>query len=56
VLCNLLGGEMERGELPSDEKLIGSTIQNICFNNARDSLGLELGLERQAARCPSSSS
>ncbi|HXC42058.1 MAG TPA: glucuronate isomerase [Candidatus Dormibacteraeota bacterium] len=40
VLCNLLGGEMERGELPSDEKFIGSTIQNICFNNARDSLGL----------------
>jgi glucuronate isomerase len=43
VLCNLLGGEMERGEMPGDEKLIGSTIQNICFNNARDSLGLELG-------------
>jgi len=49
VLCNLLGGEMERGELPSDEKLIGSTIQNICFNNARDYLGLELGPERPAA-------
>jgi glucuronate isomerase len=46
VLCNLLGGEMERGELPDDEKLIGSTIQNICFNNARDCLGLELGAER----------
>lgn len=42
VLCNLLGGEMERGELPSDEKLMGFVIQNICFNNARDSLGLEL--------------
>lgn len=46
VLCNLLGGEMERGELPNDEKLIGSTIENICFNNARDYLGLELGTER----------
>jgi glucuronate isomerase len=45
VLCNLLGGEMERGELPSDEKLIGSTIENICFNNARNYLGLELGAE-----------
>jgi glucuronate isomerase len=52
VLCNLLGGEMERGELPSDEKLIGSTIQNICFNNACGSLGLELGPERRATTAP----
>jgi glucuronate isomerase len=43
VLCNLLGGEIERGELPNDEKLIGSMIQNICFHNARNYLQLELG-------------
>jgi glucuronate isomerase len=42
VLCNLLGSEMERGDLPGDEKLIGAMIQNISFNNARDYLGLEL--------------
>jgi glucuronate isomerase len=48
VLCNLLGGEMERGELPNDEKLIGSLIQNICFNNAYHYLGLELGPELPA--------
>jgi glucuronate isomerase len=42
VLCNLLGEEMERGDLPNDEPLIGSLVQNICFNNARDYLGLEL--------------
>jgi glucuronate isomerase len=41
VLCNLLGREMERGELPHDEKLIGSMIQNICFHNARNYLRLE---------------
>jgi glucuronate isomerase len=52
VLCNLLGGEMERGELPSDEKLIGTTIQNICFNNARDYLGLELEAERRTTMAP----
>jgi glucuronate isomerase len=40
ILCNLLGGEMESGDLPNDEKLIGSTIKNICFSNARDYLGL----------------
>jgi glucuronate isomerase len=41
VLCNLLGGEMERGDLPRDEHLIGSMIQNICFRNASKYLGLE---------------
>jgi glucuronate isomerase len=45
VLCNLLGSEMERGDLPSDENLIGSVIQDICFNNARDYLGLNLGTD-----------
>ncbi len=42
VLCDLLGREMESGDLPSDEKLIGSMVRNICFANARDYLGLEL--------------
>jgi glucuronate isomerase len=43
ILCNLLGQEMDKGELPNDEKLIGSTVRNICFENARRYLGLELG-------------
>jgi glucuronate isomerase len=43
VLCNLLGAEIERGELPNDEKLIGSMIQNICFHNAQSYLQLEPG-------------
>jgi glucuronate isomerase len=34
VLCNLLGREMENGELPNDEALIGSMISDICYNNA----------------------
>jgi glucuronate isomerase len=42
VLCNLLGGEMERGELPNDTALIGGVVRNICFENARAFLGLEL--------------
>jgi glucuronate isomerase len=42
VLCNLLGGEMERGDLPRDEQLIGSLVQNLSFHNARSYLGLEL--------------
>jgi glucuronate isomerase len=43
VLCNLLGREVEKGELPNDEKFLGSVIRNICFENARQYLGLELG-------------
>jgi glucuronate isomerase len=42
VLCNLLGREMEAGELPNDFALIGSMVRNICFENARCFLGLKL--------------
>jgi glucuronate isomerase len=42
VLCNLLGSEMENGELPNDEALVGSMVRNICFENARQFLGLEV--------------
>jgi len=36
VLCNLIGGDMENGELPNDEKLIGPMIRNICYANAKN--------------------
>ena len=42
VLCNLLGGAMERGEIPSDRALVGGMVKNICFSNARDYFRLEL--------------
>jgi glucuronate isomerase len=42
VLCNLLGHDVENGELPNDEKLLGAVVRNICFENARQFLGLEL--------------
>ena len=34
VLCNLLGREMESGELPNDAELVGAMVRNICFQNA----------------------
>lgn len=40
VLCNLLGTEMENGELPDDEKWIGEIVQNICYYNAKEYFGL----------------
>ena len=42
ILCNLLGNEMENGELPNDEELVGNMVRNICFENAKQYLGLEL--------------
>jgi glucuronate isomerase len=43
VLCNLIGAEMEQGELPNDEKLAGGMIRDICYGNARDYLALPDG-------------
>jgi glucuronate isomerase len=43
VLCNLLGSEMESGELPDDLELSGRMIRDICYGNARAFLGLPQG-------------
>jgi glucuronate isomerase len=40
VLCNLLGGEIESGQLPDDKELIGQMIRHICFDNAAAYFGL----------------
>jgi len=42
TLCNLLGRDIESGELPPNEEMIGRMARNICFANARDYFGLEL--------------
>ncbi len=40
VLCNLLGGDMARGELPRDFDLVGEMIQRVCYQNTIDYLRL----------------
>lgn len=35
VLCNLIGRDVENGEIPDDDALIGPLIRNICYGNAR---------------------
>ena len=49
VLCDLLGRDIENGQLPNDEKLLGAMVRNICFSNAREYLGLELAPARVAS-------
>jgi glucuronate isomerase len=34
TLCNLLGNDVENGEIPDDMELLGQMVENICFNNA----------------------
>jgi glucuronate isomerase len=36
VLCNMLGNDVERGELPNDKPWLGKIVENICYHNARD--------------------
>ncbi len=40
MLCNLLGGRMERGEIPGDFALVGGMVEDICFGNAAKYFGL----------------
>jgi glucuronate isomerase len=41
VLCNLLGNDVENGELPDDMELIGSMVRDICFRNAVHYFGID---------------
>jgi glucuronate isomerase len=40
ILCNLLGNEIERGEIPDDDELAGGMIRRICYQNAVEYLRL----------------
>jgi glucuronate isomerase len=40
VLCNLIGRDIEAGELPDDDTLVGPLVRNICHENARQYLRL----------------
>ncbi len=42
VLCNLIGRDIEKGEIPDEDLLVGPMIRNICFHNARSYLGLDI--------------
>ena len=40
TLCNLIGRDVENGEIPADEGLLGELIRNICFGNASRYFGI----------------
>ena len=39
ILCNILGEEIESGELPDDIAWTGKLIEDICYNNAKEYFG-----------------
>ena len=40
ILCDLIGAEVERGELPNDDQLLGRLVEDICYRNALQYFGL----------------
>ncbi len=40
ILCNAIGRDVENGELPNDINLLGDTVRNICYHNAKNYLCL----------------
>ena len=40
VLCDVVGQDVERGELPDDDALIGRLVQDVCYRNAKEYLRL----------------
>jgi glucuronate isomerase len=40
VLCDVIGQDVARGELPEDDALLGRLIQDVCYRNAKQYLRL----------------
>jgi glucuronate isomerase len=39
ILCNVIGNDIEKGELPNDMPMIGKMVEDICYHNAKNYLG-----------------
>jgi glucuronate isomerase len=42
ILCNLLGDDIDHGELPDDRALVGGLIEDVCYRNAAKYFGFAL--------------
>ena len=36
ILCNILGNDVETGDLPKEMSLLGRMVEDICYNNAKN--------------------
>ncbi|HKJ89986.1 MAG TPA: glucuronate isomerase [Oceanipulchritudo sp.] len=46
LLCEIIGEDVERGELPADMNLLGQLVEKICYRNASGYFGFQLGDHR----------
>ncbi len=42
ILCNLIGGWVEKGEAPEDYSLLGKMVEDISYNNAVNYFGIDV--------------
>ena len=40
ILCNIIGKEVENGEIPFEKELLAKMVENICYYNARNYFGI----------------
>jgi glucuronate isomerase len=40
ILCDVIGQDVARGELPNDDAVLGRLVQDVCYGNARNYLNL----------------
>lgn len=43
VLCNLIGNDVAKGELPWDEAWLGKIVADVCYHNAKEYFKFETG-------------
>jgi glucuronate isomerase len=46
LLCQIIGDDVAKGELPDDRDLLANLVKRICYQNASTYFGLELGTYR----------
>jgi glucuronate isomerase len=50
VLCNMLGTEMERGQLPNDVAMVGQMVSDISYYNAKSYFGFQFNTPKEAVK------
>jgi len=40
ILCNLVGQDVENGEIPNESSLVENLIKNVCYYNAKEYFAL----------------
>ncbi len=41
ILCDIFGRDIQNGEIPNDDSIVGPMVERICYGNAKQFLGLD---------------